>query len=143
MSELDLARFIDAQQEPMYGWVIEELSSGRKKSHWMWFIFPQVFGLGNSHNAQLYAIRSLEEAKVYWIHPVLGERLRQCIQLVISANRSALEIFGKPVDVMKFQSCLTLFLQVDPDHLLLNLAINDLYAGQLDLKTIAIIEKSH
>ena len=142
MDAFNLQRFIEAQQEPMYDWVIEELLAGRKKSHWMWFIFPQAIGLGNSHNAQRYAIRSLEEAKEYWNHPILGERLRQCIQLSIDSKKTALELFGKPVDDMKFQSCLTLFIQVDANNPLLKQAIDCFYGGRLDPKTIAIVEKT-
>ena len=137
-----LQRFIDAQEEPLFGWVIQELTAGQKRGHWMWFIFPQAFGLGESHNSKLYGIRSLKEAKEYWQHPILGERLRRCIQLVIDSEKSGLQIFGKAIDEMKFQSCLTLFLQIDRKSHLLQNALNQFFAGQLDKKTMKIILES-
>ena len=142
MNRSNLQRFIDAQEEPLFGWVIQELTAGQKKGHWMWFIFPQTFGLGESHNSKLYGIRSLEEAKEYWQHPLLGERLRQCIGLVISSRKSLLEIFGKEIDAMKFQSCLTRFIKVDENSQLLREALNLLFAGELDKKTMEIIQKA-
>ena len=142
MAESNLQRFIDAQEEPMMGWVLDELKTGRKKTHWMWFIFPQAYGLGESNNAKLYGIRSLDEAKEYWSHPILGDRLRQCIKLAHDSNESALNLFGKEIDAMKFQSCLTLFLQVAPQDLLLQAAIHRFFKDELDSKTMAIIKKS-
>lgn len=141
MSDITLQRFIDAQAEPMMGWVLDELRAGRKKTHWMWFIFPQAYGLGESNNAKLYGIRSLEEARAYWAHPILGERLRQCIQLALDSNEAALVLFGKEIDAMKFQSCLTLFLQIAPNDLLLLAAINRFFGNELDSKTVEIIKK--
>jgi uncharacterized protein (DUF1810 family) len=142
MAESNLQRFIDAQEEPMMVWVLDELKAGRKKTHWMWFIFPQAYGLGESNNAKLYGIRSLDEAKEYWSHPILGDRLRQCIKLALDSNESALNLFGKEIDAMKFQSCLTLFLQVAPQDLLLQAAIHRFFKDELDSKTMAIIKKS-
>jgi uncharacterized protein (DUF1810 family) len=142
MTELNLQRFIDAQEEPMMNWVLDELKSGRKKSHWMWFIFPQAYGLGESNNAKLYAIRSLDEAKEYWAHPILGERLRQCIKLALDSNQTALDLFGKEIDAMKFQSCLTLFLQIAPQDLLLQAAIHRFFGDELDNKTLEIIKRA-
>ena len=139
MDQFNLQRFLEAQDGPMFGWVIEELTAGQKKGHWMWFIFPQAYGLGESHHSQFYGIKSLEEAVAYWTHPVLGERLRECLGLVINCGRSALEVFGKEVDVMKLQSCLTLFLQIDCKSHLLQNALNQFFAGQLDEKTMKII----
>lgn len=104
----DLQRFVDAQ-EPVYARVIEELKRGRKASHWMWFVFPQLEGLGSSSMAQRYAIASLDEARAYLAHPVLGTRLRECTAFVNAVEgRTALEILGSPDD-MKFRSCVTLF----------------------------------
>src|ERR1051325_7183218 len=101
-----LQRFVDAQ-EPIYGRVCVELKSGHKQSHWMWFIFPQIAGLGRSPMAQRYAISSLAEAKAYLEHPVLGPRLREYTRLVLAVEgRSAHGILGSPDD-MKFRSCLT------------------------------------
>ena len=139
---MNLERFLDAQEEPMMGWVLEELKTGRKKTHWMWFIFPQAYGLGESNNAKLYGIQSLQEAKAYWEHSVLGERLRQCIKLSLDSNQIALDLFGKEIDVMKFQSCLTLFLQIAPQDLLLQAALHRFFNDALDQKTLAIIRKS-
>ena len=142
MSEVTLQRFIDAQEEPMMGWVLDELKAGRKKTHWMWFIFPQAYGLGESNNAKLYGIRSLDEAKAYWEHPILGERLRQCIKLALDSNETALDLFGKEIDAMKFQSCLTLFIQIAPQDLLLQAAIHRFYKDELDEKTLEVIKRS-
>jgi uncharacterized protein (DUF1810 family) len=140
--KLNLQRFLDAQEEPLYSWVIEELKAGHKKGHWMWFIFPQAYGLGESRNSKLYGIRSLEEAKEYWEHPILGERLRQCIQLVMDSSKSAIDIFGKEIDAMKYQSCLTLFLEIDPSSNLLRESLNKFFAGKLDQKTLEIVKKA-
>ncbi|QWD20216.1 DUF1810 domain-containing protein [Polynucleobacter paneuropaeus] len=142
MNETTLQRFIDAQAEPMIGWVLDELRAGHKKTHWMWFIFPQAFGLGESNNAKLYGIRSLDEARAYWAHPTLGDRLRQCIKLALDSGETALDLFGKEIDVIKFQSCLSLFIQIAPNDLLLVAALNRFFNNQLDSKTLAIIEKS-
>ena len=142
MYTFNLQRFIDAQEEPMLGWVMQELAAGHKIGHWMWFIFPQAYGLGESHNSKFYGIRSLEEAKKYWQHPILGERLRQCTQLVADSGKSALDVFGKEIDAMKFQSCLTLFLQIDPNNKLLQECLDQFFVGELDEKTMEIIQKA-
>ena len=142
MYTFNLQRFIDAQEEPMLGWVMQELATGHKIGHWMWFIFPQAYGLGESHNSKFYGIRSLEEAKKYWQHPILGERLRQCTQLVADSGKSALDVFGKEIDAMKFQSCLTLFLQIDPNNKLLQECLDQFFVGELDEKTMEIIQKA-
>src|SRR5918996_1049516 len=114
-----LSRFIEAQ-EPVYETVLRELEHGRKESHWMWFIFPQIAGLGHSAMAQRYAISSLDEAKAYLSHPILGPRLRECTRLVVQVDgKSAYEILGSPDD-MKFHSCLTLFARAAPDEVLFN-----------------------
>jgi uncharacterized protein (DUF1810 family) len=104
----DLGRYVSAQQ-PVYAQVCAELAAGRKQSHWMWFIFPQLKGLGSSTTAQHYGIGSLAEARAYLEHPLLAERLRACTQLVNRVQgRSAEAIFGYP-DYLKFRSCMTLF----------------------------------
>jgi uncharacterized protein (DUF1810 family) len=101
-------RFLDAQQ-PMFTRACAELAAGRKESHWMWFIFPQLEGLGSSATARLYAIASLEEARAYLEHPILGARLRECTRLVNGIRgRTIEEIFGYP-DHLKFRSSMTLF----------------------------------
>jgi uncharacterized protein (DUF1810 family) len=106
----DLERYVRAQ-EAVYARVCAELTAGRKASHWMWFIFPQLRGLGSSPTAQHYALNSLAEARAYLGHPLLGERLRECTRLVNRIEgRSARAIFGYPDD-LKFRSCMTLFAQ--------------------------------
>lgn len=141
MGKYDLKRFLDAQDEPMMGWVIDELKAGQKRSHWMWFIFPQAYGLGESHNSKLYGIRSIEEAREYWAHPLLGERLRKCIELAIYSRKSALELFAKEIDAMKFQSCLTLFDKAVPGNALIKSALHHFYHGELDPKTLEIVNQ--
>ncbi|MBA9071001.1 uncharacterized protein (DUF1810 family) [Methylobacterium sp. RAS18] len=111
----DLNRFVEAQ-DGLYADALAELRSGRKQSHWMWFIFPQIAGLGSSAMARRYAIRSLAEAQAYLAHPLLGERLRTCTRAANAwEGRSAHALFGAPDDV-KFRSSMTLFAQADPDE---------------------------
>jgi len=109
----DLNRFL-LGQESLYGLALSELRSGRKRSHWMWFVFPQFAGLGASPMSQHYAIKSAAEAEAYLRHPVLGPRLVECCEAVLAVKgRTALEIFGSPDDV-KLRSCVTLFAHVSP-----------------------------
>src|SRR6516225_11326945 len=111
----DLQRFVDAQN-PRFEGVRAELRAGRKTSHWMWFIFPQIEGLGHSSTARYFAIRSLDEAKAYLRHPVLGPRLRECARLVNAVEgRTASQVFGDPDD-LKFRSSMTLFAQATDDN---------------------------
>ena len=110
----DLDRFVRAQ-DPAMDQVRRELGEGRKRSHWMWFVFPQLRGLGRSANARHYGIGSLDEARAYLAHPVLGPRLAECAGLVNKVEgRSVHEIFGSPDD-LKFRSSMTLFAHADPD----------------------------
>lgn len=105
---IDLQRFIDAQ-EPVYDDALSELKAGRKRLHWMWFIFPQLSGLGQSKTAKFYAINGIEEAKAYLDHPVLGGRLLECMEtLLIHKDKAAYEILGY-IDKKKLRSCATLF----------------------------------
>jgi uncharacterized protein (DUF1810 family) len=104
----DLRRFVDAQ-EPIYGRIIEELSRGRKASHWMWFVFPQIAGLGFSTMAQRFAIGSRAEAEAYLAHDVLGPRLVECTRLVLAAREKTITDILGPPDDLKFRSCMTLF----------------------------------
>jgi uncharacterized protein (DUF1810 family) len=132
------AHFIEALN-PVIDRVMEELSAGEKRSHWMWFIFPQLSGLGHSHMAQRFALRSLEEARKYLAHPVLGERLRQCTRLVVNLEgRGVSEIFGYPDD-MKFHSSMTLFALAAPEEPLFEAALKKYFAGQKDGKTIELL----
>ena len=131
----DLQRFV-AAQAPVYERVCAELSAGRKRSHWMWFIFPQIHGLGSSAMAQRYAITSHAEAAAYLDHTVLGPRLRACTGLVNAVDgRSAHEIFGSPDD-MKFHSAMTLFLRAGSEDELFRTALEKYFAGKLDHATI-------
>lgn len=138
MSEdsFDLQRFVDAQQK-VYPHVLNELRAGRKTSHWMWFVFPQIAGLGHSAMAQRYAISGREEAVAYLAHPVLGPRLRECTRLVNAVQgRTAHEIFGSPDD-FKFRSCVTLFAEVTSENAEFKQALERYYGGVGDEKTLA------
>jgi len=104
----DLQRFVDAQN-PVYEQVLRELSAGRKQSHWMWFVFPQLAGLGESAMSQLYAIDSLDEARAYLTHPVLGPRLGECMTLVLDVKGKTAEAIFGGIDARKLQSSMTLF----------------------------------
>jgi uncharacterized protein (DUF1810 family) len=132
----NLQRFLDAQH-PIYGQVRDELRGGRKESHWMWFIFPQIKGLGISTTAQKYALSGIGEAKAYLDHPLLGFRLRECTQLVNDVSgRSVEDIFGYP-DHMKFHSSMTLFAHVQPSDKAFDAALKKYFKGELDRNTIA------
>lgn len=131
----NLQRFVDAQ-EAVYADVVAELREGRKRSHWMWFIFPQIPGLGSSAMAQEYAIRSLEEAVAYLAHPLLGPRLRECTALVlVIENRPLRHVLGFPDD-MKFRSSMTLFAQADPEEPLFPRALTKYFGGEADPLTL-------
>jgi uncharacterized protein (DUF1810 family) len=134
----NLQHFLNAQ-ERVYDTVLAELRTGRKSSHWIWFIFPQIAGLGHSAMAQQFAIGSLDEANAYLQHPVLGQRLRECTQLVLSVEgRSAEEIFSYP-DNLKFRSCMTLFLMAATDNTLFKNALHKYFDGQPDQLTLDIL----
>jgi uncharacterized protein (DUF1810 family) len=135
-----LERFVQAQQ-PVYAQVIEELRAGQKRSHWMWFIFPQIKGLGRSEMARHYAISSKDEAAAYLAHPVLGPRLEQCTQLVLDIEgRSLHEIFGNPDD-MKFCSCMTLFASVAGPASIFQACLKKYCGNQPDPGTVAELAK--
>jgi len=132
----NLQRFVDAQAS-VYQEVRRELRAGRKESHWMWFIFPQIAGLGTSPTSVRFAIASLDEARAYLAHPVLGPRLRECAKLALDVEgRTAREIFG-PVDEMKFRSSVTLFAQAAPDEDVFQRCIDKYFAGSHDPATLA------
>lgn len=131
----NLQRFVEAQ-DPVIEQVKQELRSGRKQSHWMWFIFPQVEGLGKSLSARKYAISSREEAEAYLSHPVLGQRLRECTEITNTIEgRTANEIFGSP-DHLKFRSSMTLFDAVAADSTPFRTALKQYYDNESDEKTI-------
>jgi len=133
-----LERFIRAQAL-VYEQVAAELHAGCKRSHWMWFIFPQLAGLGRSAMALQYGIGSLDEARAYLGHALLGERLRQCCALALAVQgRRALEVFGAPDDV-KFRSSLTLFAAAAPGEALFQQCLDQYFAGAPDSATLALI----
>ena len=133
----DLKRFVDAQ-DTVYSRVIAELSQGRKQSHWMWFIFPQVAGLGFSAMAQRFAIRSRAEAAAYLAHGILGPRLVECTRLVFAVQgRTINDILSSPDD-MKFRSCMTLFGAVS-DNAIFEEAVTKYFPGGKDSSTLAIL----
>jgi uncharacterized protein (DUF1810 family) len=131
-----LQRFVEAQ-DPVYEEVCSELRSGRKTSHWMWFVFPQIAGLGHSFMAQEYAISSLDEAKAYLRHPVLRPRLTECTELVMRVEGKTIrQIFGSPDD-LKFRSSMTLFAAASPDIAIFQQALNKYFGGEPDRLTLA------
>ena len=131
----NLRRFVDAQ-DPVYHRVLAELRHGRKTSHWMWFIFPQLKGLGHSATAEEYGIGSRDEAEAYLQHPILGARLRECTELVNQVeNRSIEQIFGYPDD-LKFRSSMTLFAHVAPQDRIFQDAIEKYFGGERDRLTL-------
>jgi uncharacterized protein (DUF1810 family) len=133
--DFDLERFVRAQDE-VYSAVRSELRAGRKRSHWMWFIFPQIEGLGRSELARKYAISSSDEAAAYLAHPVLGPRLRECAELVLAIDDKAIgEIFDAPDD-LKFHSCMTLFADVAPDEAVFQANLDKYFDGMGDPATL-------
>jgi uncharacterized protein (DUF1810 family) len=135
----DLDRFV-AAQDPVYDGVIGELRRGRKTSHWMWFVFPQLAGLGRSEMSRHYAIASLDEARAYLAHPVLGARLRECanVLLAVPAWSSAEDIFGS-VDAVKLRSSMTLFQRAAPDESLFAQVLDRYFGGVADPGTNALL----
>jgi uncharacterized protein (DUF1810 family) len=137
LTDADLIRFVEAQVQ-VYRQVVEELIEGRKQTHWMWFILPQLSGLGHSAMARRYAIRDMDQARRYLADPILGDRLRHDVRLMIRHKRkSALQILGSP-DELKFRSCLTLFREAasdKSDHSLFAEALEQFYNGKSDPRT--------
>jgi uncharacterized protein (DUF1810 family) len=134
----DLQRFVDAQQGA-FQTALAELRAGAKRSHWIWFIFPQLRGLGHSPAAQHYGIGSLDEAHAYLAHAVLGLRLRECVGALLpwASRRSAGQILGQ-VDALKLRSSMTLFDEVEPEALFAE-ALGGFYDGQRDERTLALL----
>ena len=141
MTEADLIHFVNAQAQ-VYRQVVEELTDGCKRSHWMWFIFPQLSGLGHSAMAQRYAIRDIDQARRYLADPVLGDRLRHDVRLMVRhKDKSALEILGSPDD-FKFRSFLTLFWEAasdKSDKSLFAEALKQFYNGVPDSRTLELL----
>jgi len=135
----DLDRFLRAQAGT-YADAIAELAAGRKRTHWMWWIFPQLAGLGTSSTARTYAIRSLGEARDYLAHPVLGPRLRECAQLVLAApGTTADEILASDIDARKLRSSMTLFLRADPDEVVFARVLERFWDGETDAATEGLL----
>jgi len=134
----DLQRFVDAQ-EPVFEQARAELRDGAKTSHWMWFIFPQIRGLGHSDTARRFAISSRQEAEAYLRHPILGPRLRDCSRLAtLVQGRSARQIFGS-TDELKFRSSMTLFAHVTPDNADFVAALRKYFGGEPDPLTLDLL----
>ena len=136
----NLTRFLSAQQ-PIYPQVVKELQSGKKTTHWMWFIFPQIDGLGHSSTAKYYSIKNIAEAKEYVAQPVLGKRLLECSNILLNIySKTADEIFGYP-DNLKLRSCMTLFNFVAPQYKVFTHVLQKYFAGEPDEQTISILQK--
>jgi len=134
----DLNRFVQAQADD-YAQALSEIGAGRKRSHWMWYIFPQVAGLGSSTMSVRYSIKSLDEARAYLAHPVLGERLIKCFEALLDLrNRSAFEIFGSPDD-RKLKSSATLFAIVSPGASVFHRVLEKYFDGEMDQKTLRLL----
>jgi uncharacterized protein (DUF1810 family) len=132
-----LQRFLDAQ-DGTYAAALAELKAGRKRTHWMWFVFPQMRGLGHSSNAQFYGIASLDEARAYLAHEVLGARLRDCTRAVLDVQGTSLEAILGDVDAQKFRSSMTLFLRASGDALFRE-ALDRYCDGIEDAATLALL----
>jgi len=140
MINIDLSRFTIAQ-ELIYDNVLAELRNGRKRTHWMWFIFPQIDGLGHSETAKHYAIKSIEEARQYLNHPVLGKRLLECAEAVFAIEgRSISEIFAYP-DNLKLKSSMTLFAYVTAPDSMFDRVLDKYFNGERDALTLQLLEK--
>jgi uncharacterized protein (DUF1810 family) len=137
-NQFELERFVLAQSGD-YRIAIAELRSGHKQSHWIWYIFPQLRALGRSTTAQHYGLETLAEAAAYWEHPVLGPRLRECIQTILQVkDKSATAILGE-IDALKFRSCLTLFREAAPTNQDIRSALARFYAGEPDPITLHLL----
>ncbi|MBB3325513.1 DUF1810 domain-containing protein [Microlunatus antarcticus] len=132
----DMERFVEAQDAGgTYAAALRELRAGRKTSHWMWFVFPQLAGLGHSAMAQAYALDSLDEARAYLAHPVLGPRLRECTAAVLThTDRSAEQVMGG-IDALKLRSSMTLFARADPEDPAYAAVLDAFYGGEPDERT--------
>ncbi len=138
--QFNLNRFVEAQEDD-YPTALAELEAGEKTSHWMWYIFPQFDGLGYSSMSKRYAIKSVDEAKAYLAHPVLGPRLLECAKAILGVEgRSAFEILNSPDDA-KLCSCATLFASVSPAGSVFHQILDKYYAGKADEKTLRLLAK--
>ncbi|WPF89882.1 DUF1810 domain-containing protein [Cyanobacterium aponinum AL20118] len=134
----NLQRFVDAQ-EKVYKTVIDELKNAKKRSHWMWFIFPQINGLGKTSTSIFYSIKSIQEAKQYINHDLLGKRLKECVTILLTIEETSSEkIFGFP-DCMKLKSSLTLFSEISDSDSIFHQGLNKFFRGSKDEKTLQIL----
>ncbi|MCW2807240.1 MAG: hypothetical protein JWQ93_1195 [Marmoricola sp.] len=141
MSAADLDRFVQAQDSAgTYAHALAELRGGRKTSHWMWFVFPQVAGLGQSSISRRYAVTGLDEARSYLAHPVLGPRLRESCQAVLGVHDAPAEEVLGSTDAMKLRSSMTLFSVADPDEPLFADVLDRFFAGQPDARTLELLD---
>jgi len=141
VEEFDLERFVRAQNEGQtYEHALAELRAGRKESHWMWFVFPQMAGLGQSATSRHFAVSGLDEAHAYLAHETLGPRLLECCRVLLALeNRSAEEVFG-PLDALKLRSSMTLFMRAEPGDPLFARVVDRFFAGVPDPATEALLE---
>ena len=137
----DLQRFVTAQ-EGDYARALAELRAGRKRTHWIWYVLPQLRGLGLSHYAQHYGVASLDEARAYLAHPVLGARLRESVQAMLDLHGVTAEQVLGGIDAMKFRSCLTLFAAAAPEDPQFSAALERYFGGTRDPKTLALLRGS-
>jgi uncharacterized protein (DUF1810 family) len=135
----DLARFV-AAQDAVIDTVLAELAAGRKRTHWMWFVFPQLAGLGRSSTAQFYGIRSRREALAYWRHPLLGARLVRCSEALRPHAAHGAEAVLGSVDAVKLRSCLTLFDAIAPEEPVFDELLVDFYGGERDPATLRLLD---
>ena len=137
----NLLRFLEAQQS-IYSNVVKELQNGNKTTHWMWFIFPQIDGLGHSATAKYYSIKTIEEAKEYLMHPILGKRLLECTNIIAGIeNKTADEIFGY-IDTIKLRSCMTLFNFIAPQQKVFAAVLKKYFNGEEDEQTLSILKNA-
>jgi uncharacterized protein (DUF1810 family) len=137
---VDLDRFLDAQRDT-YDRALAEIRAGYKRSHWMWFIFPQIAGLGSSQTSVYYAIRDRAEAEAYLAHPILGPRLVECVEALLAlTGTSAAEVFGHPDD-LKLRSCATLFAEVTPAESVFAHVLDKFFAGERDNRTMQLLKR--
>jgi uncharacterized protein (DUF1810 family) len=132
---MDLERFVEAQDGGTYAQALAELRAGAKRSHWMWFVFPQITGLGRSETARFYAIRSLDEARAYVAHPVLGPRLTESAQALLDIQSDDAEAVLGPIDAQKLRSSMTLFMRAAPDEPVFARVLDRYFGGRADSAT--------
>lgn len=143
MDDFNLCRFVTAQ-DPVFNDVISELSAGRKSSHWMWFVFPQLKGLGMSHYSKFYGISGIEEALAYFNHELLGSRLRQVVSILLMSNATNPEVIFGRTDAMKLRSSLTLFASVDTsEEQTFKKCLDKFFFGMQDERTLSMLSQQN